>query len=113
MGTFLCRRWIAGHGIVGTVRRAGWLSVASSAAFLVPELVQAHTVVSLTAALWLVRVTSSTASQPLACSVCRKTLSLVTLLSVRKETLWLVQLMLFKFSPYQSWNVCWRLLLLL
>jgi MFS transporter, DHA1 family, multidrug resistance protein len=53
VGTFLCRRWIAGSGIVGTVRRAGWLALAAAAAFVVPELARAHTATTLTGALWL------------------------------------------------------------
>jgi DHA1 family bicyclomycin/chloramphenicol resistance-like MFS transporter len=53
LGTFLCRRWIAATGILGTVRRAGWLALAAAAAFLGPELVLAHNAYSLTGALWL------------------------------------------------------------
>ena len=53
VGTFLCRRWIAGRGIVATVRRAGWLALAAAAAFLLPELGRAHNAVTLTGALWL------------------------------------------------------------
>lgn len=53
LGTFLCRRWIAATGILGTVRRAGWLALAAAAAFLGPELAQAHNAFTLTGALWL------------------------------------------------------------
>lgn len=53
VGTFLCRRWIAGSGIVGTVRRAGWLALGSAAAFLGPELAHAHNAATLAGALWL------------------------------------------------------------
>ncbi|WP_439588926.1 MFS transporter [Hydrogenophaga sp.] len=53
LGTFLCRRWIAATGILGTVRRAGWLALAAAVAFLGPELFQAHNAYSLTGALWL------------------------------------------------------------
>jgi MFS transporter, DHA1 family, multidrug resistance protein len=52
-GTFLCRRWIAVHGIVTAVRRAGFLSLAAAVVFIAPQLANAHTAVSLTAALWL------------------------------------------------------------
>lgn len=53
VGTVLCRRWIAASGIVGTVRRAGWLALAAAAAFVLPEFAQAHSATTLTAALWL------------------------------------------------------------
>lgn len=52
-GTFLCRRWIAGSGIVSTVQRAGWVALAAAAAFLVPELLHVHNAATLTGALWL------------------------------------------------------------
>lgn len=52
-GTFLCRRWIAGSGIVSTVRRAGWLALVAAAAFLLPELAHTHNAATLTGALWL------------------------------------------------------------
>jgi len=52
-GTFLCRRWIAGSGIVSTVRRAGWLALVAAAAFLLPELAHTHDAATLTGALWL------------------------------------------------------------
>lgn len=52
-GTFLCRRWIAMHGITASVRRAGWLSLAAAALFIVPQLAAVHNAVTLTAALWL------------------------------------------------------------
>lgn len=52
-GTMLCRRWIARHGIVTSVRRAGLLSLVAAAVFIVPQLVQAHTALSLTVGLWL------------------------------------------------------------
>jgi DHA1 family bicyclomycin/chloramphenicol resistance-like MFS transporter len=53
VGTFLCRRWIAGRGIVSTVWCAGWLALAAAAAFLLPELAHAHNAATLTGALWL------------------------------------------------------------
>jgi DHA1 family bicyclomycin/chloramphenicol resistance-like MFS transporter len=53
LGTFLCRRWIGPAGILGTVRRAGWVALAAAAAFLGPELVQAHSAFTLAGALWL------------------------------------------------------------
>jgi DHA1 family bicyclomycin/chloramphenicol resistance-like MFS transporter len=52
-GTFLCRHWIARHGIVTSVRRAGFLSLAAATVFIVPQLAQAHTPVTLTVGLWL------------------------------------------------------------
>ena len=52
-GTVLCRRWIARHGIVTSVRRAGVLSLLAAAIFILPQLVQAHTALSLTLGLWL------------------------------------------------------------
>jgi DHA1 family bicyclomycin/chloramphenicol resistance-like MFS transporter len=52
-GTFLCRRWIGSHGIVIAVRRAGLLSIASAVLFVVPQLANTHTAVTLTGALWL------------------------------------------------------------
>jgi DHA1 family bicyclomycin/chloramphenicol resistance-like MFS transporter len=52
-GTILCRRWIALHGITGSVRRAGLLSLLAAALFIVPQLAAEHTFVTLTAALWL------------------------------------------------------------
>lgn len=52
-GTFLCRRWIARSGIVGTVQRAGWVALAAAAAFILPELAHAHTAATLGGALWL------------------------------------------------------------
>lgn len=53
LGTFLCRRWIAGGGILFAVRRAGYLSLAAALVFLVPELLHAHCVATLTAGVWL------------------------------------------------------------
>lgn len=53
VGTFLCRRWIAAHGILATVRRAGWLTLAASAVFLLPEAARAHSASTLVAGLWL------------------------------------------------------------
>jgi DHA1 family bicyclomycin/chloramphenicol resistance-like MFS transporter len=53
MGTFLCRRWIARHGIVTSVRRAGYLSLLAAGTFLVPQIASAHSPVTLTAGLWL------------------------------------------------------------
>lgn len=52
-GTFLCRRWIRLHGITASVRRAGLLSIAAAALFIVPQLVAVHTPLTLTAGLWL------------------------------------------------------------
>lgn len=52
-GTFVCRRWIARHGIVTSVRRAGFLSLAAAAVFIVPQLANAHTAATLTVGLWL------------------------------------------------------------
>jgi DHA1 family bicyclomycin/chloramphenicol resistance-like MFS transporter len=52
-GTVLCRRWIARHGIVTSVRRAGLLSLLAAAVFILPQLGQAHTALSLTVGLWL------------------------------------------------------------
>jgi DHA1 family bicyclomycin/chloramphenicol resistance-like MFS transporter len=52
-GTFLCRRWIAAHGIVTSVRRAGFLSLAAAALLIVPQLAGAHNAATLTAGLWL------------------------------------------------------------
>jgi DHA1 family bicyclomycin/chloramphenicol resistance-like MFS transporter len=54
IGTVLCRRWIAVHGIVHTVRRAGYLAIAAAAMFILPQLADAHTPVTLGAALWLI-----------------------------------------------------------
>lgn len=53
IGTFLCRRWIAAHGIVVSVRRAGFLSLAAAVLLIVPQLGNAHTPVTLTTGLWL------------------------------------------------------------
>lgn len=53
VGTLLCRRWIAAHGIVTSVRRAGFLSLIAAAVLIVPQLANAHTAVTLTAGLWL------------------------------------------------------------
>lgn len=53
VGTILCRRWIARHGIVTSVRRAGFLSLAAAALFILPQLVHAHTAVTLTAGVWV------------------------------------------------------------
>ena len=53
VGTVLCRRWIARHGIVTSVRRAGLLSLVAAAVFILPQLGQAHTALSLTVGLWL------------------------------------------------------------
>ena len=53
MGTFLCRRWIAAHGIVVSVRRAGFLSLAAAVLLIAPQLANAHTPVTLAAGLWL------------------------------------------------------------
>lgn len=52
-GTILCRRWIAAQGIVGTVSRAGWISLVASAVFLVPEMLHAHSATTLVVGLWL------------------------------------------------------------
>lgn len=52
-GTFLCRHWIARHGIVVSVRRAGFLSLTAATVFIVPQLANAHSVLTLTAGLWL------------------------------------------------------------
>jgi DHA1 family bicyclomycin/chloramphenicol resistance-like MFS transporter len=52
-GTMLCRRWIARHGIVTSVRRAGYLSLLAAAVFIVPQLANAHTAATLTIGLWL------------------------------------------------------------
>jgi MFS transporter, DHA1 family, multidrug resistance protein len=52
-GTMLCRRWIGRHGIVTSVRRAGFLSLLSALVFIVPQLASAHTPVTLTIGLWL------------------------------------------------------------
>lgn len=52
-GTFLCRRWIAAHGIVTSVRRAGYLSLVAAALLIVPELAGTHSAATLTAGLWL------------------------------------------------------------
>ena len=53
VGTVLCRRWIALYGIVTSVRRAGLLSLVAAAVFILPQLGQAHTALSLTVGLWL------------------------------------------------------------
>lgn len=52
-GTFLCRYWIARHGVVGTVHRGGWIALAAAVAFLAPELAGAHDAASLAGAVWL------------------------------------------------------------
>lgn len=52
-GTFLCRHWIARLGIIGSVRRASWITLAAAALFIVPQLASAHTPATLTAGLWL------------------------------------------------------------
>lgn len=52
-GTMLCRRWIAAHGIVTSVRRAGFLSLLAALLLVVPQLAGAHTAGTLTAGLWL------------------------------------------------------------
>ncbi len=52
-GTLLCRRWIAQMGIVGTVKRAAWLSLAAALLFIIPQMVTDHTPLTLTAALWV------------------------------------------------------------
>jgi DHA1 family bicyclomycin/chloramphenicol resistance-like MFS transporter len=51
-GTMLCRRWIGRHGIVTSVRRAGILSLVAAVVFIVPQLANAHTAVTLTIGLW-------------------------------------------------------------
>jgi MFS transporter, DHA1 family, multidrug resistance protein len=53
LGTILCRRWIASHGIVTSVRRAGLLSLVAAVTLIAPQLADAHTPVTLTAGLWL------------------------------------------------------------
>jgi DHA1 family bicyclomycin/chloramphenicol resistance-like MFS transporter len=53
VGTFLCRRWIAAHGIVTSVRRAGFLSLVAALVLIAPQLANAHTPLTLTAGLWL------------------------------------------------------------
>ncbi|WP_162592505.1 MFS transporter [Variovorax sp. PBL-E5] len=53
IGTMLCRRWIAADGIVASVRRAGFLSLAAATLLIVPQLADAHSPVTLTAGLWL------------------------------------------------------------
>lgn len=52
-GTFLCRRWIAAHGIVTTVGWAGRLTLVGAAAFIGLELATSHTAATLTGSLWL------------------------------------------------------------
>jgi DHA1 family bicyclomycin/chloramphenicol resistance-like MFS transporter len=52
-GTFLCRHWIAQHGIVIAVRRAGYLSLLAAAVLLLPQITGAHSPATLTAGLWL------------------------------------------------------------
>ncbi|VTU40464.1 Sulfonamide resistance protein [Variovorax sp. PBS-H4] len=53
IGTVLCRRWIAAHGIVVAVRRAGFLSLAAAMLLIGPQLANAHTAFTLAAGLWL------------------------------------------------------------
>jgi DHA1 family bicyclomycin/chloramphenicol resistance-like MFS transporter len=53
VGTVLCRRWIAGHGIVTSVRRAGFLSLAAAVLLIAPQLANAHTPVTLTVGMWV------------------------------------------------------------
>lgn len=53
IGTVLCRRWIATHGIVRTVRKAGYVALTAAPLFVAPQLADAHTPVTLGAALWL------------------------------------------------------------
>ena len=53
IGTVLCRRWIAAHGIKTSVRRAGFLSLTAAGLFIVPQLSDAYSPITLTAALWL------------------------------------------------------------
>lgn len=53
IGTVMCRRWIARHGIVTSVRRAGFLSLLAAALLLLPQLANAHSAASLTAGLWV------------------------------------------------------------
>jgi DHA1 family bicyclomycin/chloramphenicol resistance-like MFS transporter len=53
LGTVLCRRWIASHGIVTSVRRAGLLSLVAAVTLIAPQLADAHTPLTLTAGLWL------------------------------------------------------------
>jgi DHA1 family bicyclomycin/chloramphenicol resistance-like MFS transporter len=52
-GTFMCRRWIAQHGIVTSVRRAGFLSLIAAAILVLPELASAHSAATLSVGLWL------------------------------------------------------------
>lgn len=52
-GTFMCRRWIARHGIVTSVRRAGFLSLIAAAILVLPELASAHSATTLSVGLWL------------------------------------------------------------
>ena len=40
-------------GIVGTVKRAAWLSLAAALLFIIPQMVTDHTPLTLTAALWV------------------------------------------------------------
>jgi DHA1 family bicyclomycin/chloramphenicol resistance-like MFS transporter len=51
-GTVICRRWLARHGIRGTIRRGGFVTLAAALLFALPTLADAHTVWSLTAAQW-------------------------------------------------------------
>ncbi|NDZ18125.1 Bcr/CflA family drug resistance efflux transporter [Variovorax sp. WS11] len=53
IGTVLCRRWIAAHGIVTSVRRAGYLSLGAALLMIAPQLADAHTPATLAAGLWL------------------------------------------------------------
>jgi MFS transporter, DHA1 family, multidrug resistance protein len=54
-GTFVCRRWILRHGVQGTVRRGGWLSVAAAAAMVLPALAGVQSVPAILLPQWLFR----------------------------------------------------------
>jgi len=53
IGTILCRRWMRQIGLLHAVRRAGALSMASAAVFILPQLVWVHTPLTLSIALWI------------------------------------------------------------
>lgn len=52
-GTFACRHWISRHGVLGAVRRAGFLTLAAALILIVPQLLHSQRPATMIAALWL------------------------------------------------------------
>jgi len=49
-GTFACRRWLAGYGVRGAVRRGAWLTAVSAVLYATLAIAGAHSLVSLSIA---------------------------------------------------------------